>query len=165
MKHFNNRYFCKNIHRYFAGISDISIKSNYRYFDPCMEVYIGDIRVKSKRVIEHVDHIRKSFERMRYHQLKLNPLKCVFGVRVGNFLGFLVHQRWIEMDKNKAKAIALVNAPQNKKELQKFLSWVNYLRRFIFNLTGKTNEFFDLVKLKDMEEFRWEDRIKKHLTR
>ena len=35
---------------------------------------------------------------------------------------------------------------------------VNYLRRFISNLAGKTKEFFDLVKLKDLEEFRWEER-------
>ena len=63
-----------------------------------MEVYIDDIVVKSKRVSENVDHLRKSFERMRHHQLKLNPLKCVFGVCVGNFLRFLVHQRGIQVD-------------------------------------------------------------------
>ena len=54
--------------------------------------------------------------------------------------------------------IALANSPQNKKELQKFLGQVNYLRGFISNLAGKTKEFSDLVKLKDMEEFRWEER-------
>ena len=58
------------------------------------------------------------------------------------------------MDQNKAKDIASTNAPENKKELQKFLGQVNYLRRFISNLTSKTKEFSDLVKLKDMEEFR-----------
>ena len=63
-----------------------------------MEVYIDDIVVKSKRSSEHVDHLRKSFERMRHHQLKLNPLKCAFGVRSRNFLGFLVYQRGIEVD-------------------------------------------------------------------
>ena len=82
-----------------------------------MEVYIDDIVVKSKRANEHANHLRKSFERMRHHQLKLNSLKCAFGVRAGNFLGFLVFQRGIEVDHNKAKAIALSNAPQNKKEL------------------------------------------------
>ena len=76
-----------------------------------MEVYIDDIMVKSKRANEHVDHLRKCFERMRHHQLKLNPLKCAFGVHAGNFLKFLVHQRGIEVDHNKAKAIALANAP------------------------------------------------------
>ena len=75
------------------------------------------------------------------------------------------------MDHNKEKAIASANAPQNKKELQKFLSLVNYLRRFISNLASKTWEFSNLVKLKDMEEFRWEelhqlafDKIKEYLS-
>ena len=56
------------------------------------ELYIDDIVVKSKRANEHVDYLRKSFERMRHHQLKLKPLKYAFGIRPKNFLGFLVHQ-------------------------------------------------------------------------
>ena len=71
--------------------------------------YIDDIVVKTKRASEHVDHLRKSFERIRLHQLKLNPLNCAFRV----------HQRGIEVDQNKAKAIASTNAPQSKKKLQK----------------------------------------------
>ena len=63
-----------------------------------MEVYIDDITLKSKRANKHVDHLRKNFERIGHNQLKLNPLKCAFGVCVGNFLGFLVHQREIEVD-------------------------------------------------------------------
>ena len=82
-----------------------------------MEIYIDNILVKSKKVTEHVNHLRKSFERIRLHQLKLNPLKCVFGVQAENFLGFLVHQREVEVDQNKAKAIISAKAPQNKKEL------------------------------------------------
>ena len=61
------------------------------------------------------------------------------------------------MDQNKVKVIASANAPQNKKELQKFLGQVNYLRRFISNLATGTKEFSDLVKLKDMEKFTWEE--------
>ena len=77
-----------------------------------------------------------------------------FGVRVKNFLGFLVHQRGIELDQNKGKYITSAKAPKNKKELENFLNQVNYLKIFISNLEGKTKEFFDLVKLKDVEEFR-----------
>ena len=40
-----------------------------------MEIYIDDIVVKSKRASEKVDHIKKSFEKRRHHQLKLNPLQ------------------------------------------------------------------------------------------
>ena len=130
-----------------------------------MEVYINDIVVKYKRTNEHVNHPYKSFERMRHHQLKLNPLKYAFEVRAGNFLGFLVHQIGIEVDQNKAKAIASAKAPQNMKELQKFLGQVNYLRRFISNLAGKTKEFSNLVKLKDMEEFWWKEQHQATLIR
>ena len=45
-----------------------------------MEIYIDDIMVKSKKVVKHVNHLRQSFERMRLHQLKLNPFKCAFEV-------------------------------------------------------------------------------------
>ena len=109
-----------------------------------MKVYIDDIVVKSKRANEHVDHLRKIFEMIRHHRLKLNPLKCAFGVHAGNFLRFLIHQRGIEVDQNKANAIALANAPQNKKELQKFLGQLNYLRRFISNLACKPKDFSNL---------------------
>ena len=104
-----------------------------------MEVYIDDSVVKSKRVNEHVDNLKKSFERMRHHQLKLNPLKYAFGDCVENFLRFLVHQRGIEVDHNKEKAITSSKAPQNKKELQKFLGQVNYLRRCGKSLGGKND--------------------------
>jgi hypothetical protein len=47
-----------------------------------MEVYIDD---------KHLENLEKVFIRMRKHQLKMNPLKCAFGVMAGIFLGFLVH--------------------------------------------------------------------------
>ena len=119
-----------------------------------MVIYIDSIVVKSKKATEHMNHLRKIFERMRLHQLKLNPLKYAFGVQAENFLGFLVHQRGVDVDQNKVKAIISVKAPQNKKELWMFLSQVNYLRRFVSNLAGKTKVFFDLIKLKEVEEFK-----------
>ena len=80
-----------------------------------------------------------------------------FEVHDGNFLGFLVHQRGVEVDQNKAKTIISTKAPQNKKELQKFLGQLNYLRRFIPNLVGKTKVFSNLIKLKEVEELKWEE--------
>ena len=61
------------------------------------------------------------------------------------------------MDQNKGKAIISTKAPQNKKGLQKFLGQVNYLRRFISNLAGNTKVFYNLIKLKKVEEFKWEE--------
>ena len=55
------------------------------------------------------------------------------------------------MDQNKAKAIISTKAPQNKKELHKFLGKVNYLRRFISNLVEKTKVFSNLIKLEEVK--------------
>ncbi|KAI5342330.1 hypothetical protein L3X38_010205 [Prunus dulcis] len=70
-----------------------------------LEVYIDDMVIKSPEKGDHVSNLKKAFLRMRQYKLKMNPKKCVFGVQAGNFLGFLVHQRGIEIDKNKAKSI------------------------------------------------------------
>ncbi|XP_050227807.1 uncharacterized protein LOC126677299 [Mercurialis annua] len=86
-----------------------------------MEVYIDDVVVKSKLVKYHLKNLEEAFKRMRVHCLKLNPLKCAFRVKAGNILGFLVHERGIEVDQNKTKAIREAKPPRNKTELQRFL--------------------------------------------
>lgn len=59
-----------------------------------LEVYIDDIVVKSEDLERHMANLRKAFERMWVHNLKMNPPKCAFKVSAGNFLAFgrfLVH--------------------------------------------------------------------------
>ena len=58
-----------------------------------MKVYIDDVIVKSKADEQYLDLLTKTFKRIRLYQLKMNPLKCDFGVSTAHFLGFLVHQR------------------------------------------------------------------------
>ncbi|XP_051140131.1 uncharacterized protein LOC127257705 [Andrographis paniculata] len=79
----------------------------------CMEVYIDDVVVKSRAFDHHILDLRKAFAQMRRHDLKMNPAKCAFGVQTGNFLGFLVHQKVIEVDKNKIKAVQDLGPPRN----------------------------------------------------
>ncbi|XP_028107014.1 uncharacterized protein K02A2.6-like [Camellia sinensis] len=85
------------------------------------EVYIDDVTIKSKSFDKHLDHLRQTFQRMRSYKLKMNPMKCAFRVSAGNFLGFLVRQKGVEVDTNKAKAILTAPPPANKKEMQSFL--------------------------------------------
>nr|XP_028945273.1 uncharacterized protein LOC114819794 [Malus domestica] len=136
-----------------------------------MEVYIDDIVVKSKTEEQHMEDLRQTLARMRIHKLKMNPKKCAFGVRAGNFLGFLVHQRGVEVDKNKSWAIMKSPSPTNKVQLQRLLGKINFLRRFIANLAGKIQPLTPLLRLKDKEKFECEpphqqafDSIKAYLT-
>ena len=85
----------------------------------------------------------------------MNPRKCAFGVRSGNFLGFMVHQRGVELDKNKAKAILESLTPTNKVQLRRLLGKINFLRKFIPNLVGKIQPLIPLLRLKNQDKFKW----------
>ena len=96
-----------------------------------LEDYVDDIVVKSKRRKEHFRMLRRVFERCRAFKLRMNPLKCAYGVSSGKFLGFLVHNRGIDVDPTKATAIATIRPLAMVKELKSFLGKVSYIRRFI----------------------------------
>lgn len=124
-----------------------------------LEVYIDDVVIKSTNQADHAKGLKKAFSRMKQHQLKMNLRKCAFGVQAGNFLGFLVHQRGIEIDKNKTKAIMDFLSPKTKKQLQSLLGKINFLRRFIANLSGKLQPPSPILRIKEDAEFQW---LKEH---
>ncbi|XP_026450673.1 uncharacterized protein LOC113350766 [Papaver somniferum] len=55
-----------------------------------VEDYVDDVVVKSKARASYLEVMRQVFGRCREYKLKMNPLKCAFGVSSGKFLGFLV---------------------------------------------------------------------------
>jgi hypothetical protein len=67
----------------------------------------------------------------------------------------MVHQRDIEIGRKSIDAINKVVAPANKTELQSLIDKINFIRRFISNLSGKIKAFSPLLKLKADQEFIW----------
>jgi hypothetical protein len=106
-----------------------------------LEIYIDDVVVKSDSMDNHLDDFRLALKRMRHYRLKMNLLKCAFGVSVGMFLGFIIHEYGTEIDPRKIESINKLQPPQCKNDMQKFLEKLNYLRRFIFNLSGRICAF------------------------
>ena len=70
-----------------------------------VQVYVDDMLVKSLLENDHLNDLQETFDTLRSYNMKLNPSKCVFGVTVGKFLGFIVSQRGIEVKPEKARAI------------------------------------------------------------
>jgi hypothetical protein len=85
----------------------------------------------------------------------MNPKKCAFGVSAGQFLGFLVHERGIEIGLKSQEAVRIMVPPTMKRELQQLIGKINFIRRFISNLFERIEPFVDLVKIKADEEFHW----------
>jgi hypothetical protein len=120
-----------------------------------LEIYIDDVVVKSDSMSSHLADLRLALERMRRHGLKMNTLKCTFSVSAGKFLGFIIHEHGIEIDPTKIESINKVHLPQCKNDMHKFLEKINYLRWFIFNLSGKISAFAPILWLKNEVESTW----------
>jgi hypothetical protein len=143
----------------------------HEYIGTLVEIYIDDVVVKSGDITKHLVDLRKILECTRKHGLKMNPNKCAFGVSTGQSLGFMVHQRGIEISRKSIDAINKVVDHADKTELQSLIVKINFIRRFISNLLGKIKAFSLLLKLKADQEFVWGaeqqlvlDEIKKYLT-
>jgi hypothetical protein len=119
-----------------------------------VEIYINDVVVKSASVEGHLEDLRQVLERTRRFGLRMNPKKCAFGVSAGQFLGFLVHERGIEIGLKSQKAMRTMVPPTTKRELQQLIGKINFVRRFISNLSRRIEPFMELMKIKASEEFR-----------
>ncbi|XP_066166962.1 uncharacterized protein [Oryza sativa Japonica Group] len=84
-----------------------------------VEAYVDDIVVKSRKAFDHVFDLQETFDSLRAAGIKLNPEKCVFGVRAGKLLGFLVSERGIEANPEKIDAIQQMKPPSSVHEVQK----------------------------------------------
>ena len=66
-----------------------------------MEVYMVDMLVKRKKGANHIVDLGKTFNILKHYKMKLNAVKCTFGVCSGKFLGFMVNNRRIEANPEK----------------------------------------------------------------
>ncbi|KAI5337975.1 hypothetical protein L3X38_017246 [Prunus dulcis] len=111
-----------------------------------VEDYVDDLVVKSETRLGHQEVLRRVLERCRLYGLKMNPKKCAFGVSSGKFLGFQVHQRGIDVDPEKTRALKSLSPPKNPKELKSFMGRLSYIRRFIPGLAAMMSTFTPLLK-------------------
>jgi hypothetical protein len=141
---------------------------NYIFHDlicKLVEIYIDDVVVKFALVEGHLEDSRQVLERTRRFGLRMNPKKCAFGMSAGQFLGFLVHEKGIEIGLKSQEAVRTMVPHTTKRELQQLIGKINFVRRFISNLSGRIEPFMELVKIKASEEFRWGQSSNRHLKR
>ena len=110
-----------------------------------IEIYIDDMVVKSKVVLEHLGDLGTIFEILRKYKLRLNASKCSFGVVLGKFLGYMVTHRGIEVNPNQIKAINNLQSSRNPKEVQKLTEMAAALNRFISQSADRCKPFFLLI--------------------
>ena len=109
-------------------------------------VYLDDILVYSKDPAEHTEHVRQILERLAQHKLYLNAKKCEYTVDKVSFLGFVVSPKGIEMEGDRVTAIAEWPRPRSVKDIQTFLGFAGFYRRFIKNYSKITAPLTEHLK-------------------
>jgi hypothetical protein len=120
-----------------------------------VEAYLDDVAAHSHKRADHVTHLLLVFKRCCYYKIQLNPHKCIFFVKFGRLLGFLVSETGIMVDPLKVKEILRLPPLRTIRQLQGLQGNAKFLRRFIVNYATITKGFMRLLK-KDTT-FIWDE--------
>jgi hypothetical protein len=99
-------------------------------------VYLDDILIYSKDEKEHEKHVKIVLQRLRDYALYAKLSKCTFHTKEVEFLGFVVNINGVTMDANRVRSIREWPAPATHREVEVFLSFANFYRRFIWNYSA-----------------------------
>lgn len=78
--------------------------------------------------------------------MKLNPKKCVFGVKSNKFIGFLVSERGIDANPGNVKDVINLSEPKNVRDIQRLTRRIAVLTKFISKFTEKALPFFKVPR-------------------
>ena len=109
-------------------------------------VYLDDILIFSKTHAEHVEHVKTVLQRLRKHDLYANLKKCEFFTTEVEYLGFIVSTEGIKMDPRRVETIKNWPKLTSYKDIQVFLGFANFYRRFIRRYSQITLPLTDQLK-------------------
>jgi Reverse transcriptase (RNA-dependent DNA polymerase) len=109
-------------------------------------VYLDDVLIFTKTLAGHQRILRLVLEHLRLHRLYLRPEKCKFKRTRIEYLGLIVSQGKVEMDPVKVAGVMDWPVPKNRKEVQAFLGFAKFYRRFVKGFLHHARPLFKLMK-------------------
>ena len=122
------------------------------FLDKFVVVFIDDILVYPKNEEEHKEHLRLVLEKLREHQLYAKFSKCEFWLKEVGFLGHVISGEGISVDPSKVKSVTEWLAPTSVGQIQSFLGFAGYYRRFIENFSKIAKPMTEFLK---DTKFKW----------
>ncbi|XP_021985131.1 uncharacterized protein LOC110881062 [Helianthus annuus] len=121
-----------------------------------LEVYVDDIVIKSLTEMAMIDDIAETIRTMQDVNMKLNPVKCCFGVEEGKFLGVVVTKGGIKANLEKTQAVAEMRSPRSLKDIQQLNGRLIALDRFLSKVADRTLPFMKVLKdCLQTDRFKW----------
>lgn len=123
------------------------------YLDRFVVVYLDDILIYSESQEEHDTHVRQVLQKLHQAGLFAKAEKCEFDVSEVDFLGFRIGVSGVSMDQQKVRCILDWPTPKSVHDIQVFLGFANFYRRFIHQYSKLVTPITKLLK-KDTK-FEW----------
>ena len=114
--------------------------------DAFVIIYLDDILIFSNSSEEHIQHVHTVLQRLLQHNLYAKLEKCEFHTQKVEFLGYVISPSGVSMDPSKVKNIVEWPTPKSVHDIQVFLGFANFYRRFIPNYSQLTTPLTSLLK-------------------
>jgi len=109
-------------------------------------VYLDDILIFTETEEEHEQVVRRVLGMLAEHKLFHCPEKCEFHRKWIEYLGLVISENKVEMDSVKVAGVRDWPTPENRTDMQAFISFVNFYRRFIRDFSTIARPLFDLTR-------------------
>jgi hypothetical protein len=117
-------------------------------------VYLDDILIYSNDEETHIQHVRHVLQRLREWGLYAKASKCEFHSKNIEFLGFVVTPDGVVMDAERVRSISGWPTPRSYREVQVFLGFANFYRRFIWGYSQIARPLNNLLSGGEVEPGR-----------
>ncbi|GKA79940.1 reverse transcriptase domain-containing protein [Tanacetum coccineum] len=118
-----------------------------------IEIYVDDMVIKSKN---KGNLITETFDTLRKANMKLNPKKCTFEVKSGQFLGYMITNEGIQANPEKVQAIINMTSLKTLREVQALNGKLSKIGRFLAKSTERSLPFFKTLKgCLNKKDFWW----------
>ena len=102
-------------------------------------VYLDDILIFGTCLKEHRRLVKKVLKRLQFNDLYPKAEKCFFEQSSIKYLGVIILENKVQMDKEKLSGVLEWSVPTKVKQVQAFLGFANFYHRFIENFVSQTS--------------------------
>jgi len=124
----------------------------------CCIVYLDDVLIYSNTLQQHRKDVSNILEAIRKSGMKVKPSKCEFHQNRTEYLGFIIGQEGVKTDPVKTQAIWDWTTPKKITEIQCFLGFGNFYRRFIEGFSRTAKLLYVKTKEECIGNWEWGDK-------
>ena len=114
-------------------------------------VFIDDVMIATEMEEEHDEIVEEVLRRLEENDLFVKLEKCVWKVRKVRFLGVIIGEDRVRMEKKKVQGVVEWPVPKSVKNVQKFLRLANYYRRFVKDFAKIVGSLYEMTR----KEIKW----------